>query len=125
MLLLGDLPEARALIDAARGEQNALGPQRHLAVAPLARAADALLDQGAADAEPARLLLEAEQPQLCDPIAAIDEEDRADPLAIDLRDPAMLARGIEVLDELPADIGDQRLVADVPAIVLGIEGRLA
>src|SRR5947209_7706511 len=103
MLRLRDLLEPRALIDAARGDQNALRPQRHLAIAPLARAADALLDQRTADAEPARLLLQAEQPQLCDAVAAIDEEDRADPLAVDLGDPAMLARGIEILDELPAD----------------------
>src|SRR5262245_50090070 len=32
----------------------------------------------------------------------------------------MLARSVIALDELRADFGDQRLVADVPAIFLGI-----
>src|SRR5512138_966065 len=98
MLFFPDLLEPHALIDAARGDQVALRPQRHLAIAALARAAHALLDQRAADAEPARFLLQAKQTQLRDPIAAIDEEDRADPLAVGLGDPAMLTGGVIILD---------------------------
>ena len=49
--------KAGGLIDAARGEQHALRPQRDLAVAALACKADALFGQGAADAEAARFLL--------------------------------------------------------------------
>jgi len=52
-------------------------------------------------------------------------DDRAERLAASLRDPAMLARGVIGLDELRADPGDQRLVADVPAIFLGIGFGLA
>src|ERR1700759_2889198 len=89
MLLFLDAFEACALIDAARRDQDALRPQRHLPVAALAGPADALVDQCATDAEPAGLLLEAKQPQLGDAVAAIDEEDRAHPLAVDLGDPAM------------------------------------
>jgi len=48
LLFLHEL-EARILIDAARGEQDALRPQRHLAVTPLACALDALLDQRATE----------------------------------------------------------------------------
>src|SRR5690242_20447504 len=48
MLLLLHATEAGALVDAARGHQDALGPERHLFVAFLAGGADALLDQSAA-----------------------------------------------------------------------------
>src|SRR5579859_5240294 len=124
MLLLGDAAEADTFVDAARGDQDALGPQRHPLVAFLARGADALLDQSAADAEPARFFFDQQQAQLGEFVGGIDQEDRAERLAVRLRDPAMLARGIVGLDELCADLGDQRLVRDVPAIVLGIGDRL-
>src|SRR5262249_49144601 len=120
-----DAAEARRLIDAARRDKDALRPQCHLLVAPLARRADALLDERAADAEPARFFLHEQQPQLCDLVTAVYQEDGAERLAACLRDPAMLARSVIVLDELRADLGGQRFVADVPAIFLGIGFRLA
>jgi hypothetical protein len=64
--LLGDATETGALIDAARGDQDALGPQRDRCVTALAREADALLGQCAADAESARLFLQEKQPQFGD-----------------------------------------------------------
>src|SRR5262249_53062254 len=48
--------KAHALVDAAGGGEHALGPERDLAVARLARKAHSLLDQSGADAEPARAL---------------------------------------------------------------------
>src|SRR5262249_59029074 len=120
-----DASETFGLIDAARSDEVALGPQRHFPVAFLARRADALLDERAADAKPARFFLHQKQPQLCDVIAAVHQEDRAERLAACFRNPAMLARSVIGLDELRADLGDQRLVADVPAIFLGIGFCLA
>src|SRR6202022_4231602 len=112
-------------VDAACGEQAALRPQRHLDITLLAGGADALLDQRAADAEPSGLLLAHQQAMLCTLVGALHQEHRADRLAAGLRDPAMLAGRIVSLDELRADLGDQRLVADVPAILLGIGDALA
>src|SRR5438105_736816 len=57
MLLFRHAAEAGALVDAARGDQDALGPQRHLVVAFLTGGADAMIDQRTADADPASLFL--------------------------------------------------------------------
>src|SRR3546814_6493506 len=54
MALLVDQHEARLLVDAPRGVEHVVGPERDLPVAGAAREADALLDQPPADAEPAR-----------------------------------------------------------------------
>src|SRR3984893_5247743 len=124
MLLLGDLAEAGLLVDSARGEQAALRPQRHLRITLLARGADALLDQRAADAEPACLSLDHQQAKFCDLVGAFHQAHRSDGLAAVLGDPTMRAGGIVAIYELRADLGDQRLVADVPAILLGIGDAL-
>src|SRR4029453_6767657 len=97
----------------------------HFLVAFLARRANALLDERAADAKAARFFLYQQQPQLCDVITALHQEDRAERLAGCFRNPAMLARSVIGLDELGADLGDQRLVPDIPAIFLGIGFSLA
>src|SRR4051794_6665640 len=123
LLFLHEL-EACALIDATRGDQDALRPQRHLAVAPLARILDALLDQRAADTESPRFLFHLQQPQLGNLVRGLDQKDRADRLAAHFRNPAVLARGVIVLDELCADFGDQGLVADIPVVVGRIGGGL-
>ena len=61
-----DAAEAGLLIEAARGVEIALRPQRDLLVAGVAREADAFVDQPAADAEPARRRFDQQQPQLGD-----------------------------------------------------------
>src|SRR5258708_4955130 len=66
MLLLPDAAKPRPLVDSARGDQDALGPQRDRGVAGLPRKADALLRQRAPDAQPARLSLHQQQAQFCD-----------------------------------------------------------
>src|SRR4051794_10266856 len=106
MRLLLDETKACALIDRASRREVALGPERHRLVAARLREADAFGDQRAADAEPAGALREDQQPQLRDLVGSLDDEDRADRLAADLGDPAMLARRIVSLDELRDDLGD-------------------
>src|SRR5262249_50333158 len=54
----------------------------------------------------------------------LDEENRTDRLSVNLRDPAMFARGIVGFYELRGDLRDQRLEADVPTIFLGIDGAM-
>ena len=90
--------------------RSLLRPQPHAAVADLAREADALVDQPRADAEPARLRLDQQQPQLGDASStALDQEHAADVLAVALGDPAALALRIEAPHEARHDLGDQRL----------------
>src|SRR4029079_3134794 len=120
-----DQREAGVPVDVALGEQDALGPQRYPLVALLACSADALLDQRAPDAEPARLFLHKQQAQLGEGVGGSYQKDRAERLAVSFRNPAMLARRVIVLDELGADLGDQRLIADVPAIFIGIGDGLS
>src|SRR5436190_24332821 len=97
--LLIDQPKASLLVDAARGHEDALRPQRHRRVADFACGADAFVHQRLADAKPARLRLDQQQAQFADALAGIDERDAANRLAADLRDPAAFALGIEILDE--------------------------
>src|SRR3954452_19899677 len=88
--------EACTLIDAPRGDQDALRPQRHLAVAPLACALDALLDQRAADTESPRFFSPLKQPKCGTLVGAFDQKNGAARLAIHFRNPAVLARGVIV-----------------------------
>src|SRR6185312_11406364 len=104
MLVFRHTMKADAFVDAARGDENALRPQRHRPVAFLARSAHALLDQRATDAEPARFFLHEQEAQLREFVGGLDQEDRAERLAARFRDPAMLARRVIVLDELRADL---------------------
>jgi len=123
--LLGDQGEPRRLVDAPRRHQYVVGPQRDPAIADAPREADAFVDQTSADAETARCGLDQQQAQLGDLVGLPDQEHRADDRAIALDDPAALALGIEVGDELAGDLGDQRLEALVPTIFLGIDDAVA
>src|SRR5262249_59204494 len=91
--------KAHALVDAAGGGEHAVGPERDLAVARLARKAQSLLDQSGADAEPAGLGLDQEEAQPRDLIRVPHQQDRSDVLALSFGDPAALALGIMVADE--------------------------
>src|ERR1700754_1960906 len=113
--LFRDELEACAPVDVARGDEDALRPQHDLAVALLTGEADALLRQRAADAEPPGFPVHQEQANLGHLVRTPDQEDRADRLAVDLGDPAMLACRIERFDELRADLGGQGFERDVPA----------
>src|SRR4051812_18506681 len=105
----------------ARGGELALRPERDPAVAGQPREADAFVDEPRADAEAARGRLDVEHAQFRDGSGLLHQEDRAGNLAISLRDPAALARGVEVLDELGGDLRHERLEPLVVAVFLRIE----
>src|SRR5216683_7648923 len=107
------------------GDQHIVGPQRDLAIAPLAGEADALGDEPAADPEPARPGLDIEQAQFGDLLALLDEQHRTGDRTLALGDPAALARGVEILDEPGGDPRDQRLEGRIEAVLLGLEGAVA
>src|SRR5207237_760111 len=86
-------PEARPLVDVARGQEQGLRPEDHLAVAGAAGEAEALADQPRAEARAARARLDQEQAELRHRPRARHEEDGAHPLAVALRDPGALAAG--------------------------------
>src|SRR5919204_3886098 len=107
------LAKAELGVNRARREQIGVRPEDELAIARLARKRDALLDEALAETGAARLRLDEEQPQLGDRVGFADDKRRADPLAMfinaALGDPAVLALGIEVAQELGDDVGHQRL----------------
>ena len=95
MRFFADALKSGALINFARGDQDALGPQRDLAVAALARKADAFAHQSLAKPLAAPARIDQQQPQFCNLVGLPDQKHRADRLAVDLGDPAMFARVIE------------------------------
>src|SRR3954463_16356702 len=60
----GDELEAGALVEAARGDEDVIGPQRHPRVARAAREAQALVDQARPDAHAAGARIDEQQAQL-------------------------------------------------------------
>src|SRR5262249_6722732 len=112
---------AGRLVEAPRGEQHAVRPQRDRAIAGPTREALALGDQVRADADAACRGLDEQQPQLRHRCAALDEEHAADALAVLLRDPATLARRVVALDESRDDGGHEGLEPLIPSEVLRVE----
>ncbi len=51
----------------------------------------------------------------------MNEEDAAEALVVAVGDPATLAQGVEVVDEVGGDAGDEGLETFVPAILFGVE----
>src|SRR5262249_49865569 len=113
--------EAGALVDAPRVHQHAARPQADLAVAAGAREADAFVDQPGAEAEPARLRIDQQQAELRDLGRALLEEDATDRLAVEVGDPAALARGIVVLDVVRDDLGAKPFERRTPAVFPRVE----
>src|SRR3984957_14172938 len=112
MRLFADEAEPNSLIDAARGDQNVVGPQGELAVAKLARPSDACGDQFAPDASPAGAWLDIEQPEFRDPrIVAFHEKNRAHDRAGALGDPTVFAGRVEFGDEGAKDAAGGPLVS--------------
>ena len=77
--------EAGVLIDLAGGDQNALGPQRDLAIAAGLRERDAFADQPLAEPLSAPGRIDQQQAQLGDVVAVPDQKYRADLDAVDVR----------------------------------------
>src|SRR5882757_9139029 len=105
-------PEAGLLVDAMRGGENALRPEGDLAVAGFAGEADTRRHQRVAEAYPTCRRLDQQKPQLRNALAlrVLHQEDMAEALVIvlkapafALRDPAALACGIEMVNEIGDD----------------------
>src|SRR5258708_19724578 len=124
MRLVAQAAEAGALVDVAGGDEDALRPQRDLAIARLAGEADAFIDQPCADAEAARLGLDQQQAQLGLRPRLLDQEHRAEDLARLLGEPAALELGVVGGDEFGDDLGDHRLEALAPPEFLPIAPAL-
>src|ERR1700694_2130955 len=108
VLLFAHAAKSGTLINSARGDQDALGPERDRCIARLPGETDTLLGECAPDPKPSRLFLHQQQAQLRDLVGRLDQKDRADRLAADLRDPAVLARRGGRSDELRTDLGGRR-----------------
>ncbi|MNV10398.1 hypothetical protein D3C71_1009180 [compost metagenome] len=113
--------EAALGIDAARGREAAVGPQRHLLVALAAREGDALVHEAPAQAQPARGRREDQHAQLRHGGRLAHHEDRADALAVELGDPAALPFGLELEQELARDARHERFEAVVPAVFARVQ----
>src|SRR5688500_12213744 len=74
--------EDGVLVDATRGDQNALRPQRDLAIAAGFCEGDAFADQFLAEPLSAPGRFDQQQPQLGDIVAVLDQKYRADRDAI-------------------------------------------
>ena len=115
-----------ALVDAARGLELPLRPERQLAVADRAGEADALLDQLRADLPAARRGVDDQQAQLRDAVARVDAEDRADGLAVAARrSSSARAPGRECCEIGGHDLRDERLEAGVEAVLAGVQRTVA
>lgn len=117
--------EADGRVDPPCGGEDAVRPQHDLAVAGLPRKADAFLDKPAADPEPARLRLDDQHAQPGDRVAFLDDKHRADPHAILLGDPALVARRVEVAQEPGDDFGDIGFHLVIETVFLRIERAVA
>src|SRR6476469_8602761 len=69
--------------------------------------------------------LDQEQPQLGHGALLLHHEYRPDRLAVDLGDPGALALRVELAQEFGADLPDQRLEAEAPAIFIVIPLAMA
>ena len=77
--------KTRFLVDVTCSVEDAVSPQRNLAVILLSGEADTFVYQTPADTETARFRLDQEQPKLRDGLGFLYEEDRANDFAIALR----------------------------------------
>src|SRR5260370_8370442 len=118
--LLAPRANAGALINSARGEEDALGPEGGRYIARLSCEMEALLGECAPDAKPSRLFLHQQQAQFRGLVGRLDQEHRADRLAADLGDPAVLAHRVVRADELRPDFGAERFKPDVPPTILHV-----
>src|SRR5258707_367368 len=110
--------ESRLGVDAARGEQNALRPQRHALVAGLLGKTHAFLDQALSEPQPARLWIDDQQAQLRDRVGlAALRRDGDQALAAGARRAPLLEQA--VVAEAPQD------AAEITVIEIEIGGKLA
>src|SRR5207237_5530699 len=91
-----DDAEAGFLVDPPRRGEHGVGPEADTVIARLAREAHALVDERAADPEPARPRLHMQQAQLADISAGVDQQDGARHHPAALGNPALFSAGFEV-----------------------------
>src|SRR5262249_42179017 len=106
---------------------HAVRPERDLAIAHTARERRALAHEASAQPLAARRRLDVEHAELGDSFALrmLHQEDRADDLALLLRDPTALASRIEALEEVGHDARREGFVFVVPTVFARVEDRLA
>jgi len=102
-----DQGESGLPINLPRGDEDVVRPQGHLLVTLQSRGADAFRHQPLADTKAARLRFDQQHAQLGDIVGFPRQEDRADVLAVLLRDPAGFAFAIEIQNECGGDFGDE------------------
>src|ERR1700751_5886740 len=119
--------ESGLLIDAMGGDEYALRPERDSAVSDRAREANAFVDESFAEAESARSGLDEEQTQLrrVGFIGMVHKDDPAERDSVPLGDPAAVALGLLLIDEVGGDACDERFGGFVPAVFLSIESAVA
>src|SRR5882672_3776987 len=123
--LAADAAEAHRLVDMAGRREMSVRPEHELAIPPGAGERDALLDQPPAQPGAARPGLHQEQPQLCRGSVFLHQKNTPHPRPVHLRDPAALTGRLEMLQETLDDLGDQRLEARAPAVLLEVQRGVA
>lgn len=126
MALFVDEVEAGLLVDLAGGVEIALGPERDLQVAGFAGELDALVDEHRAEAGAAGAGFDQEKAEFGGSglVRVLDEEDVADGLVVSFGDPATVAGGVVVDEEVSGDLRDQGLEVVVVTVLFGIDGGL-
>src|SRR6516225_811593 len=121
MRLFANQVEPGSLINATRGDQYIVCPQRNRAIAGSAGETDTFINEPATNTQPSGSRLDIEQAQLGDLFAVLDQQHRADDCAVTLGNPTTLSPAVEIFDEGRSDLCNQCLEGLVPAIFLGIE----
>lgn len=124
--LFADELESSLQIDAVGGGENALRPESDLAIAGGARELNALVDEGLAESEAARGGFDEEQAEFggVSVFWVVDEEDAAEGDSVALSDPAAVALGLILIDEIGGDAGDECFHGFIPAVFLRVESAV-
>src|SRR5262245_65676598 len=115
-------PEPSAFVDVPCGGQHAVRPQSDLCVTFGPREAHAVIDKPGTQSKSARFRIHQQQAQPRDiGLIVLHQHDTADVLAVHLGDPAPLALGIEIVDEIGNDLRAQALKWITPAVLVQIK----
>jgi hypothetical protein len=131
--LAGQQAVTRGLVDAPRGQQQAVGPQAHARITRLTGEGFTLRRKPLAQAQAACLGFHQQHAQLRDAgfgggrglVARLHQEHAAERDAIGLGDPGRFACRVEAFDEVGGDARHQGLEAHVPAVLLRVQRAVA
>src|SRR5215212_6681943 len=121
MLLFTNPAETCALVDAPRGDEDALCPEGDRLVAGRPCMVNALRGQSAPDPEPARFLFDEQQTQFRDLVGRLDQENGPDWFSIDLCDPAAFAQRVVRAEKLRTNFGYEGFKTRVPSVFFGVD----